>query len=637
MKQSLSARLIRYALLTVLPILVALVAIVYMFAYRQLQHQMNDQTTLLGDDTVRRILLVLEPVADIPRALAISISSTDLDEDTLNHLLTESVQLNSNVFGMALGLEPGVLKHRERYCPYVYREGLEIRSRRLDTPDYRYWTLPWYTEPLVSGQAMWSEPYYDEGGGDILMSTYSVPVIGEGRPLGIVTADISLQRLEDIVSSIRILDTGYAMLLSGSGRLIVYRDKAMVMKETIGTLANRLGNPSLAVLGEAMVSGQTGQLPVTGLEDGQTFRVYFRPVGKTGWSLGIVMPEEELYEPLRQLTRIMLAVSLAGILLMLAGITLVARRATSEIQQLSDIAGHVSTGDLDVPVPANFSTAELVRLASSFRTMQVSLQDHIQNLMETTAARERMAGELQVAHNIQMGILPKIFPPFPARHDLDVFALIEPAREVGGDFYDFFFIDDDHFGFLIGDVSGKGVPASLYMAVAKTLLKASAEPGLEPGAILEKVNAALSEGDNRSMFVTVFLGILNVVTGKLAYANGGHNRPYLLLGETVTEMDKPSGMALGAWRKALYETASLQLKPGHSVFCFTDGITEAFNSDDEPYGEDRLEQALNNTPCDSAAQLIGDIMADVSGFSGDTPQSDDITMLMVRWMGPSRS
>lgn len=633
MKQSLSGRLIRSALLTVLPILIVLMAIVYLFAYRQLAGQMENQTSLLGDDTVRRIRLVLEPVADIPRALAVSISQTDLDEDTLNHLLRESVQLNPNVFGMAFGLEPGVMEHHERYCPYVYRVDGEIRTRRLDSPEYRYWALPWYRLPLDSGKSMWSEPYFDEGGGDVLMSTYSVPVIGDRRALGIVTADISLERLRDIVSSIRILDSGYAMLVSATGRLIVYPDEARVMKETIASLGNRLNNPSLVVLGEEMVSGRTGQLPVTGLGDGRSYRVYFRPVATTGWSLGIVMPEEELYAPLHRLTRIMLGVSVLGILLILTGITLVARRATADIQQLSKIAGQVSTGDLDVPVPETFSTSELVRLASSFRTMQVSLQEHIRDLMETTAVRERMAGELQVAHNIQMGILPKIFPPFPDRYDMDVFALIEPAREVGGDFYDFFFVDDDHFCFVIGDVSGKGVPASLYMAVSKTLLKASAEPGLEPGAILEKVNGALAEGDNRSMFVTVFMGILNVRTGGITYANGGHNRPYLLNNGDIGEIPKCSGMALGAWRKATYETASVQLKPRQSVFCFTDGVTEAFNNHDELYGEERLEQALRTLPCKSADQLIADVKSDVAGFTGDTPPSDDITLLMVRWLG----
>ncbi len=633
MKQSLSGRLIRSALLTVLPILIVLVAIVYLFAYRQLVEQMDQQTGLLGDDTVHRIRLVLEPVADIPQALAVSISRTSLDEDTLNHLLRESVQLNPNVFGMAFGLEPGVMKRHERYCPYVYRVDGEIRSRRLDSPEYRYWALPWYRLPLDSGKSMWSEPYYDEGGGDVLMSTYSVPVIGDRRALGIVTADISLERLKEIVSSIRILDTGYAMLVSGTGRLIVYPDQAKVMKETIGSLGNRLNNPSLVVLGEEMVSGRTGQLPVTGLRDGRSYRVYFRPVAKTGWSLGIVMPEEELYAPLHRLTRIMLGVSVIGILLILTGITLVARRATSDIQHLSRIAGRVSTGDLDVPVPETFSTSELVRLASSFRTMQVSLQEHIRDLMETTAVRERMAGELQVAHNIQMGILPKIFPPFPDRYDMDVFALIEPAREVGGDFYDFFFVDDDHFCFVIGDVSGKGVPASLYMAVAKTLLKASAEPDLDPGAILEKVNVALAEGDNRSMFVTVFMGILNVRTGNVSYANGGHNLPYLLSDKDIDAIPKCSGMALGAWRKATFETASLQLQPEQSLFCFTDGVTEAFNTDDEQYGEQRLENALRTLPCETAEQLIGDVKSNVADFTGDTPPSDDITMLMVRWLG----
>lgn len=632
MKQTLSRRLIRYVLLAILPILVLIVAVVYTVASRELTVQTEQQARLLTENTVLKIRLILRPIADIPQTLASSLSGKHLTIPSVKELLSRAIRLNKDVYGMALGLEPGIPANEPgEFCTYVFRDGEIIRFRRLDTLRYRYRQMPWYAKPLATGQAMWSEPYFDKGGGDVLMSTYSVPIKGsDGKVQGIVTADISLKRLRDVVRSIRILKTGFAVLLSATGQILVFRDESVVMKESVFSLARELNSPSLTALGTEMIKGKSGEGTVLGLGDHERYRVVYQPVAGTGWSVGIFLPQRELFEPVHLLTQILLAVSISGVLLLLWGVVLVSRKATIEIQELSDVSAQISEGNLDVPVPSGCSTLELQRLADSFRSMQQSLQEHIQNLIKTTAAQERMAQELQIARDIQMGILPKLFPPFPARHDLDLFAMIEPAREVGGDFYDFYFLDDSRFCFVIGDVSGKGVPASLYMAVAKTLLKASAGPDQSPGDVMERVNGALAEGNNRSMFVTVFMGILNLKTGRLDYTNAGHNPPLLLQGDKVVELKSKSGIALGAWPEAKYKTESIVLDNDGGLYCYTDGVNEAFNDANEIYGMGRLVQRVSEGLQGSAESLIKTVFEDVKAFAGQTAQSDDITMLTVK-------
>jgi phosphoserine phosphatase RsbU/P len=632
MKRTLSRRLIRYVLLAILPILALIVAVVHTAASRELRAQTDQQARLLTGNTVLKIRLILKPIVDIPQTLASSLLGKQLDEATIRGVLSRAIRLNDDVYGMALGLEPGVLASKQgEFCQYVFRDGDAIRFRRLDTVQYRYRQMPWYEKPLAAGKAMWSEPYFDKGGGDVLMSTYSVPVTRpNGKVLGIVTADISLKRLRDVVRSIRVLETGFAVLLSATGRILVFRDESMVLKESMFSLAKKLSSPSLTALGTEMITGKSGEGTVACLGNHEKFRVVYQPVDGTGWSMGIFLPERELYEPVRRQTRILLMVSLLGLLFVLGGVVLVSRKATVEIHELSDVVAQISEGNLDVPIPPGFSTLELQRLADSFRTMQQSLKEYIQNLIETTASQERMAQELRIARDIQMGILPKLFPPFPSRHDLDLFAMIEPAREVGGDFYDFYFLDESRFCFVIGDVSGKGVPASLFMAVAKTLLKATAGPSQAPGAVLEKVNSALAEGNTRSMFVTVFMGILNLKTGRLDFANGGHNPPLLLQGDAVVQLKCRSGIALGAWREATYNTESILLDEEDGLFCYTDGVNEAFNDANELYGMDRMIQRVSSSKEKPSEALIKEVIDDVKAFAGETPQSDDITMLTVK-------
>jgi sigma-B regulation protein RsbU (phosphoserine phosphatase) len=254
-------------------------------------------------------------------------------------------------------------------------------------------------------------------------------------------------------------------------------------------------------------------------------------------------------------------------------------------------------------------------------------------LIEAYVEKERMEEALKLAHDIQMSMLPKIFPPFPERREFDIFAAIAPAKEVGGDFYDFFFTDEDHLCFAIGDVSGKGVPASLFMAVTKTLFRAIAGNGGSPGEMLARLNTEICRDNEFCMFVTFFCAILNIRTGQLDYSNGGHNLPYHLHHDGVSPLENPGGRALGIVEQSHYGSGRLVLAPGDALLLYTDGVTEAMDSRERLYSDQRLAEFLATHRGSSPRQVVGDLVSDVRHFAGAAPQSDDITALALRYLG----
>src|SRR5262249_11057932 len=247
--------------------------------------------------------------------------------------------------------------------------------------------------------------------------------------------------------------------------------------------------------------------------------------------------------------------------------------------------------------------------------------------------KERMESELRIAREIQMSILPKTFPPFRDHDELDIHALIKPAREVGGDFYDFFFAGDErHLCFSIGDVSGKGIPASLFMAVSTTLLRSAAARTVDPAEILAKVNRELCRDNDSCMFVTVFLGILDLETGLVAYCNGGHNPPYRLGGGGVEKLPGTQGMLLGCMEDAAFRSSSLELRPGEGLFLYTHGVTQALDASGRFFSDGRLVSSLHQLAGASARNAAERSMDEVQRFSAGSPQADDITLLVLRYV-----
>ncbi|CCA92848.1 PP2C family protein-serine/threonine phosphatase [Novosphingobium sp. PP1Y] len=278
---------------------------------------------------------------------------------------------------------------------------------------------------------------------------------------------------------------------------------------------------------------------------------------------------------------------------------------------------------------------EVGSLAEAMAGMIARLQRYLVEVAEATAARERVEGELSAARDIQIGMLPRKFPPFPDRTDLDVFALLEPAKQVGGDLYDYFLIDRNRLFFVVGDVSGKGVPAALFMAMTTTLFKAHAMSGGSTGQIMERVNAELSRDNAAEMFVTVFAGILDLRSGEVEYSDGGHEAPFIVRADgSVERLAKQQGMALGVFEDVPFRTGHFDLREGDALVLFTDGVSEATGANDELFTTARIADALASARAEFSARLIAEGLAQcVRGFVGAVPQSDDIAILTVCYEG----
>jgi len=292
----------------------------------------------------------------------------------------------------------------------------------------------------------------------------------------------------------------------------------------------------------------------------------------------------------------------------------------------------IGQGDLDAALPGTVSQDEVGQLAQAFVAMKNSLKDYIRRLTETTAAKERIESELKIAREIQTGILPRIFPAFPERKEFDIFAMMEPAKEVGGDFYDFALVNDSTLYFCMGDVSGKGVPAALFMMITKTLLKNEALQGLSPSDILFRVNNILALDNNTSMFATVFCGLMDTRTGVIEFANAGHNPPLVCPAGRVFEyLRAGKGFVLGPMAGFKFVQGSITLGHGNTFFLYTDGVTEAMDSKKEFFTEDGLQKTLQALTGKDVKTVIHGVREALRDFTKDEPQSDDITMLAIRF------
>jgi sigma-B regulation protein RsbU (phosphoserine phosphatase) len=399
---------------------------------------------------------------------------------------------------------------------------------------------------------------------------------------------------------------------------------------------SKLPEPTESELANILSLAQTGR--AQSFLEGSLLEVV-APIGEEGGELRggavlVTLPTDHVQASIRNQTRLAMAVS--ALVLLLGSVMAIfgAKTISRPIADLTEMTRRIAGGDFNQRIDSAAKN-EIGILAASFNEMTRRLNESIENLKETTAAKERIESELKIAHQIQMSMVPKIFPPFPDRREFDIFATLVPAKEVGGDLYDFFFIDEDHLCFAVADVSGKGVPASLFMAVTKTLFKATATKGGSPGEILARLNREIYRDNDSCMFVTFFCGILHIRTGEIDYSNGGHNLPYHLRREGVKPLEKSGGTALGILENAQYRSGRFVLDPGEAIFLYTDGVTEAMDIKEELFSDQRLEQVLTRIRLSAPRQLVGKVVDEVKAFSAGSPQSDDITGLALQYVGPA--
>ncbi|MEN6438519.1 MAG: SpoIIE family protein phosphatase [Syntrophobacter sp.] len=614
---------------------------IYLSSRNSMMRYVEENARNLTHSTAYQIEKLLTGVEKVVLNYGAILSTTQYEAENIAPLTEQIVSTNPEIYGAAIAFEPNRIVETACYfSPYSYRmDEKHLVNIMLGDSSYHYFTMDWYQIPKELNRPAWTEPYYDDGGGNMVMATFAVPFYkdhnGARRFQGVVTADIALHGLQQIVSAIRLYDSGFAFLISKNGVFITHPDKNLIMTDSIFSIAEEKQSSLLRWIGKDMISGGEGLVPLeSGLLAGSKCWLYYAPLSSIGWSLGIVIPEHDLLGSVNRLGRMVFLIAVSGVLLMIVFVMLIARRITKPLKDLSATTMEIARGNLDARLPDVQGGDEISTLASSFEDMRLALKDYIKNLTETTAAKERIESELKIARNIQMSFLPKAFPPLPGKDRFAISARIEPARQIGGDLYDYSLIGEDRLFFAVGDVSDKGIPAALFMAVTKTLLKGIAETGMEPSEILRRCNLELYGENDSMMFVTVFCGILDMRTGMLTYSNAGHEHPIIIRqGGQPESLPVPDGFFLGVMEDASYENMEIKLEPGDKIIIYTDGVTEAMNSAGALYSHANLMATARSCSSLSTEEIAEKILDSVTQFSSGIPQADDITVLALSFTG----
>lgn len=629
---SLAARLILAVSLGASAIFAAMLGVNHLRSRALLEKEVAESAFHLAQASVGRGAVVLDLVARITENMTQQLENSPLDDENIRNLLRRTLENTPEIFGLAVALEPDAPETPHRhYVRYFHRDGEKIIYRPI-TRAFHYSTREWYLIPRETGLPAWSEPYYGAAGVNRLMTSFSLPLhqgIGQNRRLlGVVVADVDIAWLTRIVGGLKVLKTGYACLLSKNGTMVTHPNRRYIMNESIFSLAEAGNDPVLREAGRAMLRGESGFTPFRE-ESGRLTRLYYAPIPSSGWTLAIVFPEDELFADVDRMTLTVALIGFFGILLIVLTVVLISRSITRPLRLLARAAESMSEGNFDVALPEHFSRDEVGALGRAFRTMNLALQKHIRDLVQATAERERIEGDLRIAHDIQMSLLPRVFHGDAFR----LHAFSEPAREVGGDFYDFFLIDEAHLALVIADVSGKGLPAALFMAMAKTLIKASARSGQSPADILGRANAQLAADNDQCMFVTAFLGILDLQSGEFCYACAGHNPPLRVPREgPPTFLPSASQLVLGLMEEGRYRNETVLMTPGERLFFYTDGVTEAENRDGQFYSDERLLAQITALQQETLTAMADALVADIRLFADGAMQSDDITVLIAEFV-----
>ena len=632
LNKSISGRLMVRVLIVSAIIFTLTFAIFLRMAANKMREEATGRAHSELSNTIHQIDAVLHAVEIAIENTAWIVPHRLASPDFMYNITERLLQNNEFIYGCAVAFEPDFFSSEGHYfSPYSYRnENGEIKSKQLggDTYDYHY--MDWYQIPKLLNKPYWSEPYYDDGGGEKMMTTYSKPLYdSEGKLYAIITADLSLEWLTDLVGGIKAFENSYNLMVSRNASYIVHPDHNLLLNETIFSSTYGDDDESLKKLQDDMMNCRAGE--VLRNKGGEKFFVFYSPVETTQWVVAIVCPRSELYMDVKMLRNILIVLGVIALLLMIAMNYNGIRKVVAPVEDFSDVAKKIANGDFTAELPQIHSQDELKELHDSFEYLQHSLVNYIEELKSTTANKERIESELRIAHNIQMGMIPKIFPPFPERDDLALAAKLVPAKEVGGDLYDFF-IEDEKLYFIIGDVSGKGVPASLVMAVTCRLFRSVASHFDEPEEIISSLNDSLADGNESNMFCTAFLGILDLKTGQLKYCNAGHNAPLIVdANGNVALMDVVANLPLGLFSGFPYEGQETRIEKQTMLYMFTDGVNEAENINKELFGNERVTALLKLNISQDPSEIVDKTFAEVKNHADGAEQSDDITVMCIKY------
>lgn len=492
----------------------------------------------------------------------------------------------------------------------------------------------WLNFALKTGKIHWTEPYMaeDPNGNKLLSSSVSIPFKFKTSSSwdGVIGTSGNLDAMRNWLSNYKFEENGKYLLTSARGLYLIHPDKNIEFKKTISELADEINSKQLKYVARQVKNGKSGfvTMPKSSVYKGEVVFVY-SPIPKTNWGSYLVYSSNNFYKPVKHFQLILLSVTILGMFLLILFINWICKFTTNPIVKLSHIAEKYGKGEFEAELPPVTSHDEVGILTQAFYTMRDNLLNLLKIQKENAKEEQKRVSELEIAAKIQSSVLPV---NFPKTIHFDMYASMSAAKEVGGDFYDFFFIDENHFAFLIADVSGKGIPAALFMMNSKSLLKSNILSGYSLDAAINKTNKELCATNDAGMFLTAFVAILNTLTGEVEYVNAGHNPPAVKIDNRFEYLKSNQNLVLSVIENFEYQSSKILLKPKNNILIYTDGVTEAQNVKEEFYGEENLINLLNNR-AQKPKEIIENIKADIKQFSCGASQSDDITILDIEYLG----
>ena len=563
---------------------------------------------------------------------------TDKNIDLTKDVIIKIFENYPDSLGGGIWFEPYIInKSQKRFCIYAFRnkDGKILIDESFNSEEYNYLNQGWYKEIISQIKekkvaVAWSLPYYEDQGSNTLMITVGSGIYNtKGDLIGISTVDWQISSIEEEIKNMKFIRENSLSSFS-SGKYI---------KNNFALFANPIDNYIIVSTdpyldNKSLVGSELRNIP---WYNENLIDVMFMPYhGKdyipyvkkfnNGMNLIICIPRTEMFYSLAHTIRIMiLTLILLGILIPALLYLSLNKYVMKPINVLTDIANKIGRGE-DVNIKIE-KPEEFAQLASTYDKMT-------KDIKTITHEKARISSELSIAKTIQESSLPNIFPPYPEKDEFDIYATMEPAKEVGGDFYDFFFIDETKFMFLIADVSGKGVPAALFMMTVKTLINNISQMDYTPKQLIEIINKKICETNEQGFFVTVLSGIVDIETGKISLINCGHNLPLLKRQNGRYEyLQLKPNVPLGVFGGTDFEIYEAVLEPGDIIYTYTDGVTESINTDEQMYGETRLCDCLNNIEETDTMTIAQKVKSSIKEFTNQAPQSDDITMLIFKYNG----
>src|SRR5574344_1360980 len=540
---------------------------------------------------------------------------------------------NNNLLSVGGGIwfEPYIINPKLKYfSSYAFSNGKNVViDRDYNSVKYDYQNQDWY-KTIKSGykknsrnDLIWTAPYVDNAATKQLMITVGTAIYDrKGKFLGMSTVDWLLDAIVKKLDKLR----------PTKNSLVLFAEKK---NDYIVAMCDN--NPETSILTGKSLKMLPWYSDSRG--SGQEFKyknskyLYFTKTLENEMILTVAVPIEELFvvQKMHILAGFLLRI-IACILFAIITYIVLTKNINKPIDILTKSAEEIGSGNLDKKIDIN-EPLEFAKLAQTFNKMTSDIKDYINNIHKMNSEKEKMEAELNIAKEIQESALPKIFPPYPERIDFDIFASMTPAKKVGGDFYDFYFIDNNHFAITIADVSGHGIPAAMFMMTAKTLLKNLALRKMNPAEIFNYANKKLCENNEQGFFITVFFAIIDLKTGIVKYVNAGHNPPLISRNNKFEYMKVDSNIVVGIFDEARYNAEEIKLEPGDSILLYTDGVTEANNKSGEFYGENNLLEALNSKALLKSKDVIKEVTEALNEYTADCEQADDITMLAFKYTG----